>query len=39
MGGMAAADSAKRLWIYMGLVAAGFIAAVAVILILEVILR
>jgi eukaryotic-like serine/threonine-protein kinase len=39
MGGIAAADSAKRLWMYMALVGAGFIAAVAVILILEVMLR
>ena len=39
MGGMAAVDSAKRLWIYMLLVAGGFLAAVALILILEVVLR
>ena len=39
MGGMAATDSARRLWIYMLLVAAGFIGAVALILVLEVVLR
>jgi serine/threonine-protein kinase len=39
IGGMAAADSSKRLWIYMLLVAVGFVCAVALILILEVILR
>jgi serine/threonine-protein kinase len=39
MGGIAAADSAKRLWVYMLLVAGGFICAVALILVLEVILR
>jgi serine/threonine-protein kinase len=39
MGGMAAAGSEKRLWLYMVLVGAGFIAAVALILALEVLLR
>ena len=39
MGGIAAADSAKRLWIYMFLVAGGFLAAVFLLLLLEVILR
>jgi serine/threonine-protein kinase len=39
MGGIAAADSAKRLWVYMLLVAGGFVCAVALILVLEVILR
>jgi serine/threonine-protein kinase len=39
IGGMAAADSAKRLWMYILLIAGGFLAAVALILILEVMLR
>ena len=39
MGGMAAAESAKRLWLYILLVGGGFLAAVALILILEVVLR
>ena len=39
MGGMAASESAKRLWIYMLFVAAGFLAAVVLILLLEVLLR
>ena len=39
MGGMAAANSAKRLWIYMFLVAGGFLAAVFLLLLLEVIFR
>ena len=39
LGGMAAAGSAKRLWGYMGLIAAGFIALVALIVTLTVVLR
>jgi serine/threonine-protein kinase len=39
MGGMAAAESARRLWLYMFFVAAGFIAAVVLIIMLEVLLR
>jgi serine/threonine protein kinase len=39
MGGMAAAESAKRLWFMIALIAAGFVAAVALILIIEVLLR
>ena len=39
LGGMAAAGSAKRLWGYMGLIAAGFIALVALIVTLTVVLK
>jgi serine/threonine protein kinase len=39
MGGMAAAQSAKRLWFMIALIAAGFIAAVALVLTIEVLLR
>ena len=39
MGGIAVVDSTKRLWIHMLLVAGGFIAAVFLILLLEVMLR
>jgi eukaryotic-like serine/threonine-protein kinase len=39
LGGMAAAGSAKRLWGWMGLIALGFIAAVALIVTLTVVLR
>jgi serine/threonine-protein kinase len=39
MGGMAAAESARRLWLYIFFVAAGFIAAVVLIIMLEVLLR
>ena len=39
LGGMAAAGSAKRLWGYMALIAAGFIALVALIVTLTVVLK
>ena len=39
LGGMAAAGSAKRLWGWMGLIAAGFIALVALIVTLTVVFR
>jgi eukaryotic-like serine/threonine-protein kinase len=39
MGGMAAADSTKRLWIFALLVAAGFIAVASLIIFLSVVLR
>jgi serine/threonine-protein kinase len=39
LGGMAAAGSAKRLWLYMGAIAAGFVALVALIIVLTVVLR
>ncbi|MGZ4208609.1 MAG: serine/threonine protein kinase [Actinomycetota bacterium] len=39
LGGMAAAGSAKRLWAWMGLIALGFIAIVALIVTLTVVLR
>jgi serine/threonine protein kinase len=39
LGGMAAAGSAKRLWGYMGLIAAGFIVLVALIVTLTVVLK
>ena len=39
LGGMAAAGSAKRLWGWMGLIALGFIAVVALIVTLTVVLR
>jgi serine/threonine-protein kinase len=39
MGGMAAAGSAKRLWGYVAAIALGFIAAVALIITLTVVLR
>jgi hypothetical protein len=39
MGGMAATGSARRLWAYVALIAAGFIGVVAVIITLSVVLR
>jgi serine/threonine-protein kinase len=39
MGGMAAIDSAKRLWAFVGLVAVSFIGIVAIIITLSVVLR
>jgi len=39
MGGMAAVDSARRLWLLVGLVAAGFVALVALIIVLSILLR
>ncbi|MGZ4211515.1 MAG: protein kinase domain-containing protein, partial [Actinomycetota bacterium] len=39
LGGMAAAGSAKRLWAWMGLIALGFIAIVALIVTLSVVLK
>jgi serine/threonine-protein kinase len=39
MGGMAAADSAKRLWAFTALIAVGFIGIVAVIIALSILLR
>ena len=39
LGGMAAAGSAKRLWGWMGLIALGFVALVALIVTLTVVLR
>ena len=39
LGGMAAAGSARRLWGYMALIAAGFIALVALIVTLTVVLK
>jgi serine/threonine-protein kinase len=39
MGGMAAADSAKRLWAFTALIAVGFIGVVAVIIALSILLR
>ena len=39
MGGMAAAESARRLWMFVALIALGFIAVVAVIITLSVVLR
>ena len=39
IGGLAAADSAERLWLYIVLIAVGFIGIVAVILTLSVVLR
>jgi serine/threonine-protein kinase len=39
MGGMAAVESARRLWLLIAMIAVGFAAAVALILIIEVLLR
>jgi eukaryotic-like serine/threonine-protein kinase len=39
MGGMAAAGSAAKMWLYIVLLAVGFLAAVALLLVLEVLLR
>jgi len=39
LGGMAAAGSAKRLWAWMGIIALGFIAVVALIITLTVVLK
>ena len=39
MGGMAAADSAKRLWAWTAMIAVGFIGIVAVIIALSILLR
>jgi eukaryotic-like serine/threonine-protein kinase len=39
MGGMAAAESAKRLWLMIAIIAGTFVAAVALVLIIEVLLR
>jgi hypothetical protein len=39
MGGMAAAGSTRRLWGYVAAIAFGFIAAVALILTLTIVLR
>jgi serine/threonine-protein kinase len=39
MGGMAAAGSERRLWMYAGLIAVGFLAAVALIITISVLLR
>jgi tetrahydromethanopterin S-methyltransferase subunit B len=38
IGGMAAAGSTKRLWAYAGLIALGFIAVVALVLIVSAVL-
>jgi eukaryotic-like serine/threonine-protein kinase len=39
MGGMAASDSAKRLWAWVAMIAVGFVGVVAVIVTLSVVLR
>jgi serine/threonine-protein kinase len=39
MGGMAAAGSERRLWLYAGMIAAGFLGAVALIITVSVVLR
>jgi serine/threonine-protein kinase len=39
IGGMAAAESAQRLWAYVGMIAVGFIGVVAIIITLSIVLR
>jgi serine/threonine protein kinase len=39
MGGMAAADSAKRLWAWTAMIAVGFLGVVTIIIVLSVVLR
>jgi serine/threonine protein kinase len=39
IGGMASAQSAERLWAYVGMIAAGFVGVVAIIITLSIVLR